>query len=401
VSEAAAVRPDRSDSAPRARDGYLRMLRAVWMFALALLLVAVLWELYKVVGPQDGGTIFGWKILPRANDQAMPHVWQMLARFGEPERAGFPGTILTTILSGAWFTFRPDQERSRSGDARRRPESVSGRAEHTPSGLVAAGITVSTAVGVFAPWEVTLLAGWDAALAVYVAWVWASVGALDAQATQRVAGSEDLSHAAAEFVLIAEDVMNLVAVALALALDPAVRRAGWSKPSPPSVSASLTGTMPSPASRRRSALSLGDGSLVDCAGQLQHLCRDRHQLLDLRFSRLDGLPLMIRYNLPFLVRPVLANQDEGGQEDSLERHDHREETERILLEGDCNPQSVPDDAEIDEVHRPGETGDRVGQPVLELGPSLLRVFSKRGVARPSNGRLQTHDLPPPSLASFG
>lgn len=76
------------------------------MFALALLLVAVLWELYKVVGPQDGGTVFGWKILPRANDQAMPHVWQMLARFGEPERAGFPGTILTTILSGAWFTFR-------------------------------------------------------------------------------------------------------------------------------------------------------------------------------------------------------------------------------------------------------------------------------------------------------
>jgi NitT/TauT family transport system permease protein len=76
------------------------------MFALALLLVAVLWELYKVVGPQDGGTVFGWKILPRANDQAMPHVWQMFARFGEPERAGFPGTILTTILSGAWFTFR-------------------------------------------------------------------------------------------------------------------------------------------------------------------------------------------------------------------------------------------------------------------------------------------------------
>lgn len=106
MSEAAAVRPDRSDSAPRARDGYLRGLRAVWMFALALLLVAVLWELYKVVGPQDGGTVFGWKILPRANDQAMPHVWQMLARFGEPERAGFPGTILTTILSGAWFTFR-------------------------------------------------------------------------------------------------------------------------------------------------------------------------------------------------------------------------------------------------------------------------------------------------------
>ena len=52
------------------------------------------------------------------------------------------------------------------------------------------------AVAFLAPWEVAVLAGWDSALAVYVAWVWASVGALDAQATQRVAGSEDLSHAA-------------------------------------------------------------------------------------------------------------------------------------------------------------------------------------------------------------
>ena len=54
------------------------------MFALALVLVAVVWELYKVIGPQDGGTVFGWTILPRANDQAMPHVWDMLGRLGEP-----------------------------------------------------------------------------------------------------------------------------------------------------------------------------------------------------------------------------------------------------------------------------------------------------------------------------
>jgi NitT/TauT family transport system permease protein len=76
------------------------------MFLLALLIVAGLWELYKLVGPQDGGTVFGWSVLPRANDQAMPHVWDMLARFAEPERRGFEGTILTTVLSGAWFTLR-------------------------------------------------------------------------------------------------------------------------------------------------------------------------------------------------------------------------------------------------------------------------------------------------------
>jgi NitT/TauT family transport system permease protein len=76
------------------------------MFGLALVSVAALWELYKLVGPQDGGTISGWKILPRSNDQAMPHVWDMFARYAEPERPGFAGSILTTVASGAWFSLR-------------------------------------------------------------------------------------------------------------------------------------------------------------------------------------------------------------------------------------------------------------------------------------------------------
>ena len=115
----------------------------------------------------------------------------------------------------------PDPERSSrgvpDGDAR------TARRERFPAApgtrlavSVAAGIVVSTAVAFASPWEVAVLVGWDAALAVYVAWIWASVGHLDAQATQRVAGSEDLSHAAAELVLIAASVMNLVAVAFAL-----------------------------------------------------------------------------------------------------------------------------------------------------------------------------------------
>jgi NitT/TauT family transport system permease protein len=76
------------------------------MFLLALLLVAALWELYKLIGPQDGGRLFGLTILPRANDTAMPHVWEMLSRYAQPERRGQPGLILVTVLSGAWFTFR-------------------------------------------------------------------------------------------------------------------------------------------------------------------------------------------------------------------------------------------------------------------------------------------------------
>jgi NitT/TauT family transport system permease protein len=76
------------------------------MFALALLLVAVAWELYKVIGPQDGGTVFGWTILPRANDTAMPHVWEMFSRYGQPENRASSTPIAVVVLQGAWFTFR-------------------------------------------------------------------------------------------------------------------------------------------------------------------------------------------------------------------------------------------------------------------------------------------------------
>lgn len=80
--------------------------RPVWTFALALVLVAVAWELYKVAGPQDGGTVFGWTILPRANDTAMPHVWEMISRYGQPENRASDTPILVVVLRGAWFTFR-------------------------------------------------------------------------------------------------------------------------------------------------------------------------------------------------------------------------------------------------------------------------------------------------------
>jgi NitT/TauT family transport system permease protein len=84
----------------------LTRFRRVWTFALALILVAVLWELYKVIGPEDGGTLFGWTILPRANDTAMPHVWEMVSRYGQPENRASDTPILVVVLRGAWFTFR-------------------------------------------------------------------------------------------------------------------------------------------------------------------------------------------------------------------------------------------------------------------------------------------------------
>ncbi|MFM7871975.1 MAG: ABC transporter permease [Actinomycetota bacterium] len=84
----------------------MRRLRRALMFVVALVLVAAVWELYKVVGPEAGGKILGWNLLPRSNDQAMPHVWDMLSRYGRPELRSSERKIWSVVLAGAWFSFR-------------------------------------------------------------------------------------------------------------------------------------------------------------------------------------------------------------------------------------------------------------------------------------------------------
>jgi NitT/TauT family transport system permease protein len=76
------------------------------MFVLSIVLVVVLWEMYKVVGPQDGGKLFGAGVLPRSNDTAMPHIWTMLSRYGRPEVRGSDKRVWVVVLAGAWFSFR-------------------------------------------------------------------------------------------------------------------------------------------------------------------------------------------------------------------------------------------------------------------------------------------------------
>ena len=77
------------------------------MFFVSIAFVAVLWELYKVVGPEKGGKLFGVAILPRSNDTAMPHLWEMLSRYAEPEmRAPNSKLIWFVVLKGAFYSFR-------------------------------------------------------------------------------------------------------------------------------------------------------------------------------------------------------------------------------------------------------------------------------------------------------
>lgn len=80
--------------------------RRVAMFVFSVVLAAALWELYKAVGPQSGGKLLGMRLLPKAEDRAMPHVWEMFQRFGRPEVRNSERTVLDAVLSGAWYSFR-------------------------------------------------------------------------------------------------------------------------------------------------------------------------------------------------------------------------------------------------------------------------------------------------------
>lgn len=81
-------------------------LRRLLMFPFAFALVALLWEGYKAVGPTAGGEILGVRLLARTDDRAMPHIWDMFARFGKAEVRGGTDTILVVVLRATWYSFR-------------------------------------------------------------------------------------------------------------------------------------------------------------------------------------------------------------------------------------------------------------------------------------------------------
>lgn len=80
--------------------------RQLVLFVVALGLAATLWELYKVVGPSDGGDVFGWRIIPKNNDRVMPHTWSMVAELFDPAIGSRDQLVWQVLLGYAWFTLR-------------------------------------------------------------------------------------------------------------------------------------------------------------------------------------------------------------------------------------------------------------------------------------------------------
>jgi NitT/TauT family transport system permease protein len=83
-------------------------LRRAAMIALAVVLLALLWEGYKLVFPEDGVHIGDALVLPRSDDASMPHLKEIVAVFGQDEVSGLTGgsTVFSSVVSAVWYSLR-------------------------------------------------------------------------------------------------------------------------------------------------------------------------------------------------------------------------------------------------------------------------------------------------------
>jgi NitT/TauT family transport system permease protein len=82
-----------------------RAIRRTLLFCVALFLVACVWELYKLLGPEEGGSLLGIP-LAKTNDRAMPHTWDMVQRLTEPENRAGGQAIWRSVVGYAWYSFK-------------------------------------------------------------------------------------------------------------------------------------------------------------------------------------------------------------------------------------------------------------------------------------------------------
>jgi NitT/TauT family transport system permease protein len=68
-----------------------------------LALAIALWEGYKAVGSDNGTSVLGVRLLPRADDTSMPHVMDVLHRLARPELVG-GRPVWRAVLDACLFT---------------------------------------------------------------------------------------------------------------------------------------------------------------------------------------------------------------------------------------------------------------------------------------------------------
>jgi NitT/TauT family transport system permease protein len=80
-------------------------LRPYLLGVIGVVVLALLWEAYKALGPADGVVINSLTVLPRTSDLAMPHLWTMAERLAQPvtSATGSPA-LWYSVLQAAGFT---------------------------------------------------------------------------------------------------------------------------------------------------------------------------------------------------------------------------------------------------------------------------------------------------------
>ncbi|MGV8895826.1 MAG: ABC transporter permease [Rhodoglobus sp.] len=89
-----------------------RQRAAIAWGVLGVVAIMVIWELYKFLGPAEGfvvGAITGQTgsgvmLLPRTNDRAMPHIWEMVARLFQSTSGGDTPPLIVPVITAGLLT---------------------------------------------------------------------------------------------------------------------------------------------------------------------------------------------------------------------------------------------------------------------------------------------------------
>ncbi|MEV6300293.1 ABC transporter permease subunit [Actinoplanes sp. NPDC051861] len=68
-----------------------------------LVAAALVWEGYKALGNPEGTVVLGVRVLPRADDLSMPHLWTIAQRLADPEMTG-GRPVWIVVLQACFFT---------------------------------------------------------------------------------------------------------------------------------------------------------------------------------------------------------------------------------------------------------------------------------------------------------
>jgi NitT/TauT family transport system permease protein len=77
--------------------------RRILSVVAGLIAAALLWEGYKAAGDPEGTVLLGVRVLPRADDLSMPHLWTIVRRLADPEMTG-GRPVWIVVLDACLFT---------------------------------------------------------------------------------------------------------------------------------------------------------------------------------------------------------------------------------------------------------------------------------------------------------